>query len=354
MDIIQEIKRLEEEIRRTPYNKATEHHIGRLKAKLARLKEELEKQRKKSSRTQYYAIKKEGDATVVLVGFPSVGKSTLLNVLTNAKSEVGDYDFTTLRPVPGMLEYKGAKIQIVDIPGIIEGASKGKGRGKEVISVVRSADLILIVTDVFNLDKIEVIKRELYDAGIRLDQKPPDIIIRKKDRGGINITSTVPLSLSEKTIVEILREYRIHNADVIIREDVTIDRLIDAIAGNRVYIPSLTVVNKIDLYKPDNVPADAVMISAAKRINIDLLIEKIYEKLEFIRVYLKPPGGKVSEEPIVMRKGATVADVCRKIHSEMLENFRYAKVWGKSVKYQGQRVGLDHVLEDGDVLTIYA
>ncbi|HIP25343.1 MAG TPA: TGS domain-containing protein [Archaeoglobus profundus] len=354
MDIIQEIKRLEEEIRRTPYNKATEHHIGRLKAKLARLKEELEKQRKKSSGARYYGIKKEGDATVVLVGFPSVGKSTLLNVLTNAKSEVGDYDFTTLRPIPGMLEYKGAKIQIIDIPGIIEGASKGKGRGKEVISVVRSADLILIVTDVFNLDKIEVIKRELYDAGIRLDQKPPDIIIRKKDRGGINITSTVPLSLSEKTIVEILREYRIHNADVIIREDITIDRLIDAIAGNRVYIPSLTVVNKIDLYKPDNVPPDAIMISAAKKMSIDLLIEKIYEKLEFIRVYLKPPGGKVSDEPIIMRKGATVADVCRKIHSKMIESFRYAKVWGKSVKYQGQRVGLDHVLEDGDVLTIYA
>ncbi len=355
MDLVQQIKRLEEEIKRTPYNKATEHHIGRLKAKLARLKEELEKQRAKKSGGQQFAIKKEGDATVVLVGFPSVGKSTLLNALTGAKSEVADYDFTTLRPVPGMLEYRGARIQIVDVPGIIEGASKGRGRGREVLSMVRNADMVLIVTDVFNVHQIDVIRRELHEAGIRLDQKPPEVVIRKRDRGGIKITSTVPLSLDERTIIDILKEYRIHNAEVIIREDLTIDRLIDAVLGNRVYIPSLTVINKIDLYKPDDLPKDAIPISAEKGINLDVLVERIYEKLEFIRIYLKPPGGKPDfDEPLIMRRGATVADVCRRLHRGMLESFRYAKVWGKSVKFDGQRVGLDHVLEDGDVLTIYA
>ncbi len=355
MDLVQQIRKLEEEIKRTPYNKATEHHIGRLKAKLARLREELEKARAKKSGTQQFAIKKEGDATVVLVGFPSVGKSTLLNALTGAKSEVADYDFTTLKPVPGMLEYKGARIQIVDVPGIIEGASKGRGRGREVLSMVRNADMILIVTDVFNLHQIDVIKRELYEAGIRLDQKPPEVVIRKRERGGIKITSTVPLSLDERTIVEVLKEYRIHNAEVIIREDVTIDRLIDAVLGNRVYVPSLTVVNKIDLYEPEDLPEDVIPISAEKRINLDVLVERMYEKLEFIRIYLKPPGGKPDyDEPLIMRRGATVADVCRRLHRGMLESFRYARVWGKSVKFDGQRVGLDHVLEDEDVLTIYA
>jgi len=354
MDIIQEIRRLEEEIKRTPYNKATEHHIGKLKAKLARLKEELEKQRQKKSKSTAFSLKKEGDASVFLVGFPSVGKSTLLNALTNAKSEVGDYDFTTLKPVPGMLEYKGAKIQIVDVPGLIEGASKGKGRGREVLSFIRNADLIVIVVDVFTLHNIDIIKRELYEAGIRLDQKPPEVVIRKRDRGGIKITSTVPLSLNESTIIEILKENRIHNAEVIIREDITLDRLIDAIMGNRVYIPSITVVNKIDLYQPE-LPDGVIPISAEKHINLDLLKEKIYEKLEFIRIYLKPPGGKPDfNEPLIMRRGATIADVCRKLHRGMLESFRYARVWGKSVKYQGQRVGLDHVLEDEDIVTIYA
>jgi len=353
MDIVQEIRRLEEEIKRTPYNKATEHHIGRLKAKLAKLKEELEKSKRKS-RTQTFSLKKEGDASVFLVGFPSVGKSTLLNTLTGARSEVADYDFTTLKPIPGMLEYRGAKIQIVDVPGLIEGASKGKGRGREVLSFIRNADLIVIVADVFTIHQIDVVKRELHEAGIRLDQKPPEVLIKKKDRGGIKVTFTVPISIDEKTIVGILKENKIHNADVIIRENITIDRLIDAVLGNRVYIPSLTVVNKIDIYQPE-LPDGVIPISAEKRINIDLLKEKIYEKLNFIRIYLKPPGGKADfNEPLIIHRGATISEVCKKLHRGMLESFRYAKVWGRSVRYQGQRVGLDHVLEDEDVVTIYA
>ena len=353
MDIEEQIRQLEEEIKRTPYNKATEHHIGRLKAKLARLKEEAEKRRRKST-GQRFSIKKEGDATVVIVGFPSVGKSTLLNALTGARSEVADYDFTTLKPIPGMLEYKGAKIQIIDIPGLIEGASKGRGRGKEIISAIRCADMILLLVDVFNLHQIDILKKELYEGGIRLNESPPEVTIKKKERGGIKITSTVPLSIGKDTIMGILREYRIHNADVLIREDLTIERLIDAIMGNRVYIPSLTVVNKIDLMDVSVEGEDVVCVSAKKGINLDLLIERIYKKLRFIRIFLKPPGGKADNEPLIMRKGATVGDVCEKLHRGMLESFRYAKVWGKSVKFQGQKVGLGHVLEDGDVLTIYA
>lgn len=349
MDLLQQIKQLEEEIKRTPYNKATEHHVGRLKAKLARLKEELEKERRKSAR-QTISIKKEGDATVALVGFPSVGKSSLLNALTNAKSEVGDYDFTTKKPVPGIMEYKHATIQIIDMPGIVEGAASGKGRGKEVLSAVRIADLIVIVADVFKLDSIEIVKRELYEAGIRLDQKPPDVVIRRKDRGGVKISSTVPLGLDERTIAEILKEYKIHNADVLIRENITMERLIDALNGNCVYIPSITVVNKIDIMDVD---VNAIKVSATRGINLDLLKEEIYRKLRFIKVYLKPPGEKMSEKPMILREGARIEDVCRKIHNDFVENFKYARVWGRSVKHEGQRVGLDHVLSDGDVVSIY-
>jgi small GTP-binding protein len=349
VDLLQQIKQLEEEIKRTPYNKATEHHVGRLKAKLARLKEELEKERRKSAR-QTISIKKEGDATVALVGFPSVGKSSLLNALTNAKSEVGDYDFTTKKPVPGIMEYKHATIQIIDMPGIVEGAASGRGRGKEVLSAVRIADLIVIVADVFKLDSIEIVKRELYEAGIRLDQKPPDVVIRRKDRGGVKISSTVPLGLDERTIAEILKEYKIHNADVLIRENITMERLIDALNGNCVYIPSITVVNKIDIMDVD---VNAIKVSATRGINLDLLKEEIYRKLRFIKVYLKPPGEKMSEKPMILREGARIEDVCRKIHNDFVENFKYARVWGRSVKHEGQRVGLDHVLSDGDVVSIY-
>jgi len=350
MGISEQIKQLEEEIRRTPYNKATEHHIGRLKAKLAKLKDDAEKQ--KAKRTTSISIKKEGDATVAIVGFPSVGKSTLLNVLTGAKSNTGVYDFTTLKPVPGMLHYKGARIQLVDIPGVIEGASKGRGKGREIISAVRNADLILIMTDVFNIEQIDVIKKELYEAGIRLNQKPADISIRKKEKGGIKITSTAPLSIDEQTIIGILREYKIHNADVLIRGDITVDSLIDAILGNRVYIPAITVVNKIDLNGVDL--EDGIPISAEKKVNLDVLVEEIYRKLDFIRIYLKPPSKKPDmDEPLVMKRGAKVEDVCRKLHRDMQRKFKYARVWGNSVKFDGQRVGIDHTLEDEDILTIY-
>src|SRR6056297_4235837 len=133
MGLEEEIESIREEIAETPYNKSTEAHIGRLKAKLAEKKEELEKkQQQGSGGGGGYAVQKTGDATVALVGFPSVGKSTLLNALTNADSEVGSYEFTTLTVNPGMLKYNGADIQLLDVPGLVEGAAGGVGGGKEV------------------------------------------------------------------------------------------------------------------------------------------------------------------------------------------------------------------------------
>ena len=218
-NLLTEIEKIEEEIRKTPYNKATEKHIGKLKAKLAKLKKESLKG--KSSKKQTSLFKKQGDATVVIVGYPSVGKSSLLNALTGARSEVAEYDFTTLHPVTGILNYKGAKIQIVDTPGLIEGAASGKGRGKEVISFARVADLILLLTDVHNLDKIKIIKKELELGGIKLDKRLPAITIRKRDKGGIRIFSTRSLNLQKETICEILKEFKVHNADVIIKENLS-------------------------------------------------------------------------------------------------------------------------------------
>jgi ribosome-interacting GTPase 1 len=84
-----------------------------------------------------FDVSKSGDARVALVGFPSVGKSTFLSKITKTKSEAAAYSFTTLTAIPGVLEYGGAEIQILDLPGIIEGASEGKGRGRQVISAAK-------------------------------------------------------------------------------------------------------------------------------------------------------------------------------------------------------------------------
>src|SRR3972149_5353547 len=200
-DFSEEIEKIEKEIRETPYHKGTEHHIGKLRARLARLKDrQLEEftKSKGGGGGGGYAIKKQGDATVVLVGPPSSGKSTLLNLITNAESKVAPYAFTTVSVIPGMLKYKEAYIQILDVPGLIAGASTAKGRGKEVLSVARGADLLLIMTDVERVDFVETINSELEDAGIRINTPPPEIRIEKKLQGGLNIQSNIPQALSKQ------------------------------------------------------------------------------------------------------------------------------------------------------------
>lgn len=353
MNLEEKIKLIEEEIRRTDYNKATEHHIGRLKAKLARLREELEERRSRKVKTR--SIRKEGDATVCLLGYPSVGKSTLLNALTNANSKIGYYAFTTTEAISGIMEYKGAKIQIIDLPGIIEGASEGRGMGREILSYVRMSDLIIIMADIFTEDKIRIIEEELYKSGIRINQEKPRVRIEKKVSGGLNIVSSVKLTkIGIDTIREILNEFKIHSADVFIDEDITIDRLIDALSKNVYYVKALYVINKVDLLGERITERNGrIYISAEKRINLEYLKEKIFESLGFIRIYLKPQGKKPDfENPLILRKGSTIKDVCERIHRDFIEYFRYAQVWGKSVKIQGQRVGLNHVLEDEDIVTI--
>jgi len=220
LDSIQEeIKALENEIRNTQYNKATQHHIGLVKAKIARLRERQEQRSAKKGKKEGYAVKKSGDATVILVGFPSVGKSTLLNRLTRAESKTAAYAFTTVSVIPGLMEYEHAKIQILDVPGILKGAAAGTGRGKEVLAVVRSCDLVIFILDILNPEEqFDVLKKELYNFHIRINSRKPDVAVKKKPKGGISLSSTVKLNyLDRKTIVDILNEFKISNADVVIR-----------------------------------------------------------------------------------------------------------------------------------------
>ncbi|QSG15642.1 Ribosome-interacting GTPase 1 [Halapricum desulfuricans] len=366
MGLEEEIEELEQEIADTPYNKATEEHIGRLKAKLAEKKDKLEAQQSGSGGGPGYAVEKHGDATVALVGFPSVGKSTLINAMTNADSEVGEYEFTTLNVNPGMLQYKGANIQMLDVPGLIEGAAGGRGGGKEVLSVVRTADLIVFVLSVFEIDQYERLSEELYRNKVRLDAEPPNVSVRKKHKDGITVNASVDLDLDEQTIKSVLREHDYVNADVTIGEHVDIDRLIDGIMDNREYLPSIVTVNKADLIEPDyketvdeNLrghgidPDDAIFISAVEEKGLDALKERIYDELGLIRIYMDKPGRGVDyEDPLMLFEGDTVGDACKKIGGRFDERFRFARVSGESAKHDDQQVGRDHELADEDVLRI--
>ncbi len=362
MGIPEKIQAIKDEMAKTQINKATEHHVGLLKAKLAKLKREQEELKAKSSGSSVgFDIKRTGDATLVLIGLPSVGKSTLLNRLTGAKSAVAAFQFTTTTVIPGMMEHGGAKIQVLDLPGIIKGASTGKGLGKRVLAVAKSADLILIILDVFQPYLEEIIRTELANIGIRLDQRPPNIVIEKSADGGISVSQQVPLTkISISLLKDILRVYGINNARALVREDVDSEKLIDFVSGNKTYVQSLTVMNKIDLVNQgflnelqSNVKSKIIPISADADINITALKDAIFEKLDFIRIYMKPKGGETDyKEPLITRNGSTVLEICNKLHRDMRKDFKYALVWGKSVKFGGQRVGLSHVLHDEDVLTI--
>ncbi|WP_158855368.1 GTP-binding protein [Halorhabdus sp. CUG00001] len=366
MGLEEEIRELEEEIASTPYNKSTEEHIGRLKAKLAEKKEEFEKRQSGSGGGPGYAVEKTGDATVALVGFPSVGKSTLINALTNADSEVGSYDFTTLDVNPGMLQYNGANIQLLDVPGLIEGAAGGRGGGKEVLSVVRTADLVLFVLSAFEIEQYERLREELYRNKVRLDVDSPRVTVRKKHKDGISVNASVDLDLDEQTIKSVLREHEFVNADVTIGEHIDIDRLIDGIMDNREYLPSIVAVNKVDLIDPSYVdtvkadlrdvdvdPEEAIFISAEKEKGLDSLTERIWDELGLIRIYMDKPGRGIDyEEPLILTAGDTVGDACEKIGGRFDDRFRFARVSGESAAHDDQQVGRDHELTDEDVLRI--
>lgn len=356
------IKQLEEEIKKTKYNKATQHHIGLVKAKIAILKEkQAGRKSKKTGQSEHgYAVRKSGDASVLLLGFPSAGKSTLMNKLTGTESEVGAYAFTTLSVIPGMLEHKQAKIQILDVPGIVSGAASGRGRGREVLAVIRNANLVLMVVDVTTPKHYPALLKEIRDSNIRLNKKKPEVFIKKKGKGGLQIGKTVPLKVSDDTLKRILQEFRINNAEVLIRSKINVDDFIDCIEGNKKYMPSIIALSKGDLVGREDLEkikkktkADLV-ISAHNDVNIEALKDLIFERLNFMRIYMKEPRKPADmDEPLIISRGSTIKNVCEKLHRDFPKRFRFSRVWGKSAKFPGQRLMLHHHLEDEDILEIH-
>ncbi len=360
MGIQENIKELEDRISKTKYNKSTQNAIGLYKAQLARMKEEVVKKASSGKGGESYAVKKSGDGSVVLLGFPSVGKSTILNSLTDAKSEVAAYEFTTLTCIPGIMKYKHAKIQILDLPGIVHGAASGRGRGKEVLAVMRTADAILMVIDGKKPEHYGALLSEIYDSGIRINQKQPIIKIRRTSKDGIKIGRTVKTDVDDITIKAILREYRINNADVVLRSNFTIDQFIDAVEGNKIYIPAIIAINKSDLLSDEEIEKinkaidPDIFISAANNINIPELREIIFQKLDLMRIFLKEARKEADMvEPMIIKSGSTIRDVCSKLHKDFVSKFKFARIWGPSSKFPGQKFVLDHVMKDTDVIEIH-
>jgi len=365
--IEQKIAALEHEMSRTQKNKATNYHLGTLKAKIAKLKSELingpgGKSAGTKNSERGFDVTKSGDTRIGLVGFPSVGKSTLLTALTGTRSEAAAYEFTTLTCIPGTMNYKGARIQVLDLPGIIEGAAGGRGRGRQVISTARSCNLILVVLDAGKpVTHKKIIEAELFGSGIRINQAPPKVKVAKKEAGGIGYQEAVPQTkgMNAEVCRLICKEYKISCAEIILREDITTDQFIDVLEGNRSYIPCLYVFNKMDaitieeLDILDQMP-NYVPISSVHKWNLEELMEEIWHRCNMIRIYTKPQGQMPDYDgPVILHStNPTIEEFCNRLHKGIMSSFNFAWVWGKSAKHQPQRCGKEHLLMDEDIVQI--
>eukprot|EP00928_Gymnodinium_smaydae_P011488 TRINITY_DN14230_c0_g1_i1.p1 TRINITY_DN14230_c0_g1~~TRINITY_DN14230_c0_g1_i1.p1 ORF type:complete len:416 (+),score=93.24 TRINITY_DN14230_c0_g1_i1:81-1328(+) len=368
--LLEKIAALELEIGRTQKNKATAKHLGDLKAKLCAARRELmEPSKAGGGKQQGFEVQRYGDSRIALIGFPSVGKSSLLTAMTGVQSEAAAYEFTTLTCIPGVINYNDCKIQLLDLPGIIMGAAQGKGRGRQVIATARSADMIIMVLDATKDDlQRQLLTKELNDVGIRLNKSRPRISVNKTKTGGYKFNATVPLTeLSEEVCYTILHQYKIFNVDVVVHEDASIDDFIDVLeemgTAPRKYCKCLYVYNKIDMLSIAEIDKLArqpftVVISVASKLNLDGLLERIWQELELKRIYTKKKGMFPDfTDPLVLTpqrgdKTATVENAVGMLHKALLDEFKSAVVWGTSVKSSPQICGLKHELQDEDVMQI--
>ncbi|MCL4404643.1 50S ribosome-binding GTPase [Candidatus Marsarchaeota archaeon] len=343
---------------KTKDNKATNKALAKLRSKVAQAKKELIEASKRQHGKGFF-IKKTGDATASLLGFPSAGKSSLLNVLTNSKSKTAAYAFTTTTIIPGTMIYNGAHIQILDMPGIIEDAHLGKGGGKAVIAQMRVSDLVVFVIDSTNPWQLDSLMEELKELNININKKRPNVqVTEKNDANGVMVEVNKS-GIREDAIKEIFNAFGIFKAIVKIWDDLSEDDLIAILSKKAYYMRGIIALNKIDVTRLDKSKISEISsrykmpvfpVSATTGLGISQLKEGIYQNLGIMRIFLKPKVGGDSE-PIIIKKDANVGELASKVHTSILDELKCAFVDGPSVKFRNQRVGIKHILKDGDTVT---
>lgn len=190
-----------------------------------------------------------------------------------------------------------------------------------------------------------------------------NIYLKPKKAGGVKINfQTPPKYLDEKMLYNILKDYKMLNCEVLIRdENATVDDFIDTIMANhRKYIKCLYVYNKVDSIGIPHLDELArephtVVMSCELDLGIQDVVDRCWKELELMRIYTKRKGAEPDfSEALIVRKGSTIEDVCDQVHRTLKETFKYALVWGASARHVPQRVGLGHVVADEDVVSIVA
>ncbi|MEM2341256.1 MAG: GTPase [Candidatus Bathyarchaeia archaeon] len=368
--IPEKIRLMREFLSLVPKHKGTSKLIANVKHRMAELERELKRSKthRKASGIGF-AIPKEGAGQIVILGPPNVGKSSLLASVTNAKPEISPLPFTTRRPIPGMLQYEDIQFQLIEAPAMVEGAAEGRMGGTQILSLARNADGLILMVDLSNdpVKQITMLFSELESAGILVEKPEGEVeIIRRGHGAGIQIVGGgILVDCTLERVKALLNSYRITSALIKITGRVSLDDIENSLFSNNVYKPTLIIANKSD---SQNAKANLMLLKnelAGRKIPIIVsscvnneglkdIGEAIFKMLKVVRVYTKEPSSKEpSKKPLVVKEGTSVIEVAKKLHSEMYKNFKYARIWGPSAKYPGEKVGSNHILMDGDIVEIH-
>ncbi|UCE28599.1 MAG: DUF933 domain-containing protein [Candidatus Bathyarchaeota archaeon] len=382
----EKLRTLKEFLSLVPKHKGTARLRAQAKRQIASLRREIEerKQRKIGKGGPRFFIEKEGAAQIAILGPTNVGRSSLLASITNAKVVVSGYPFTTLEPVPGMFQYENLQFQMVEAPPLMKGSADGEAWGPQTLALARNADGLILMVDLSRRPcrQLSLILGELEKAKI-LTQKPRarvDIARRHMNVGLKILVLGRLVNCTVRDVEQLLRSYRISDGIVKIYGKATLNDVEDAIFESTVYRPAIVVANKADapnaiaetkeLFSRTSNRMKSIQISCKNRTGLEDLGVELFRVLNIIRVYTKEPNKKKpSSKPFILKKGATVQDLAKQIHSDFYRQFSYAKVWanppqkGEGAKktprakrrfsFSPQKVGLSFPLEDGDIIELH-
>jgi ribosome-interacting GTPase 1 len=366
----EKLQRMQEFLSLVPQHKGTMKLRGQIKKKMAVLRREMEerKQKRAGRGGPKFFIEKEGAAQIALLGVTNVGKSCLLSAVTNANVLVSAAPYTTRAPVPSILNFEDVQFQVVEAPAVMEGSAAGRAWGLQSLALARNADGLILMVDLSRdaVAQLNLVLGELEKARVLVSKPRGRVDIDRRYMGaGLRIILVGRLvDCTMREVEALLRSYRIGDAVVKISGEVMLDEVEDAVFESTTYRPAVIVANKLDVagaeaglerlksYVAGRVPV--VAVSCEKKLGLERLGETLFRELGVIRVYTKEPSAReLSQRPFTLRRGATVADLARSIHSDFERDFAFARVWGERLVFSPQKVGCGFVLDDGDVVEIH-
>ena len=366
------MQKMQEFLKYVPQHKGTMKLRGEIKRKIAIIRSDLEEKKRKgvgkSSGGPKLFLEKEGSAQVVLIGITNVGKSCLMSAATNSKVLVTPTPYSTHEPVPGIMDYGDVQFQLIEAPAVMKGSADGRGTGNVTLGLARNADGVILMVDLSRnpVEQLELVLAELEKSRILVNKPKGRVNINRRHAGTALRVILIGhlIDCNMRDVEDLLKEYKIHDAIVRITGNVRLEDVEDAIFETTIYKPAVIAANKLDLKgaeanlrileKHIDGKLPVIAMSCERKEGLDELGKALFDSLGVIRVYTKDPGSREDTgRPFTLKRGATINDLAKSIHKEFVQNFLFAMVWAKRLPFSPKKVGLNFVLEDGDIVEVH-